>query len=357
VSAGGVVRAAILVVAGSVVGLAVVEAGLRAIGFSSHLERPRSGVFTQVTEYDPVLSRRNRPGFVDDALGIRIDALGFRGDEVEPAKPAGRVRIACLGDSATFGVYRTANGNRFDGSYPEALAELARADGHPNVEVVNAGVLGATSADGLVLLLVRLRRISPDVLVVRFGNNDHGRRWERDTTPLGVDAEYAVLHDLPPRVFDLEVSSLVFHVYRQAVAGRRPAAPRRLSPERFETNLRRFVEVGREIGARVVFVDFPYRDAARGPSPGEPLPNPLMAVDSIEALHALHAEYQRVVERVAVATDTPFVRTAAALHAVEAEAFTDWDATHPTPAGQRVIARAILDEVERMGVLPPRGAR
>jgi len=173
----------------------------------------------------------------------------------------------------------------------------------------------------------------------------------------GLDAEYAVLHDLPPRLFDFEVSSLLFHVYRQAVAGRRPAAPRRLSPERFETNLRRFVEVGREIGARVVFVDFHYRDAARGQSPGEPLPNPLMAVDSIEALHALHDEYQRVVERVAVATDTPFVRTAAALHAVEAEAFTDWDATHPTPAGQRVIARAILDEVERMGVLPARGAR
>jgi len=349
---GRVLRAAVLVAVGSTAGIVIAEIGLRAVGFSARIERPQSGIFSHMTEYDPVLSRRNHPGYADAALGIRIDSLGFRGDEVTLDKPPGRVRIVCLGDSATFGVYRTATGNRFDGSYPDALARLAQGDGHANVEVVNAGVLGTTSAEGLVLLLVRVRRLAPDVLVVRFGNNDHARRWPRDTTPLGSDREYALLHDLPPRVFDLEIASLLFHAYRQAVAARRAPASIRLSTEEFETNLHRFVEVGREIGARVLFVDFPYRDVARGLSPGDVLPNPLVDVDSIEALFALHARYERVVERVATSTGTPLVRTAAALHAIETEAFNDYDVTHPTLAGQRVIARAVLDEIEREGVLP-----
>lgn len=348
---------AVLGMAGAGIGLALMEGGLRVVGFTARLDRPRSGMFTLVTEYDPVLSRRNRPGFVDAAAGIRIDSLGFRGDEVTLEKPSGRFRIACLGDSTTFGVYRTETGNHFDADYPAALAALAHADGHAAVEVVNAGVLGATAADGLVLLLVRLRRLAPDVLVVRFGNNDHGRRWEGDTTPLGSDAEYAVLHRLPPRLLDLELASLVFHVYRQAVASRRPPAARRFSPEEFERHLRRFVDVGAEIGARVIFLDFPYRDIARGLSPGDRLPNPIMAVDSIEELYALHDQYQAVVARVAASTGAPFVRTGAALHAIERDAFTDYDVTHPTPAGDRVIARAVLDAVEATGLFRTQGER
>src|SRR5215470_10073537 len=112
------VATAALALASVVVALAAVEIGLRLVGFSTRLATS-SNPWAHWVVYDPVLVRVNRPGYVDDALGIRIDALGLRGDEVAVAKPPGTVRIVCLGDSTTFGVFKNAPGDlRASASYP-----------------------------------------------------------------------------------------------------------------------------------------------------------------------------------------------------------------------------------------------
>src|SRR5262245_37533496 len=55
---------------------------------------------------DTIVGHRNVPGFDDAKRGISIDSLGLRGPEVVVPKPPGTVRILCLGDSTTFGVWR-----------------------------------------------------------------------------------------------------------------------------------------------------------------------------------------------------------------------------------------------------------
>jgi acyl-CoA thioesterase-1 len=78
---------------------------------------------------------------------------------------AGATRIAFLGDSITAGY-----GVAADDAFPAVVETLLRERGR-EVEVVNAGVSGDTSAGGLERLDWVLRS-DPDVLVLELGAND-----------------------------------------------------------------------------------------------------------------------------------------------------------------------------------------
>jgi lysophospholipase L1-like esterase len=333
--------------------IALLEVGLRLARIDDEFGQPRSGMW-KWTVYDPIMGRRNLPGFTLPGLGLAIDSLGLRGPEVTVAKPPGTVRVACLGDSTTLGVWLEKPADlHADAPYPAELERLARADGRP-VEVLNAGVLGDTTGEGLPTLLVQVLPLAPDVITLRFGNNDHGLAMRGDITPMATRGEYVVVRYAPAWWLRLKLTRLAFHAYRQYMAGRRSIPqPTRVPPPDYERNLRRFVHVARSNGIRIVFLDFPYREIERGLSPGEVLPNPLQAVHSIEELHAVHDQYQEIMRRVARETGTPIVETLTALRATPG-AFTDYDLSHPSGAGYRVIARRLYDELVRLGYLEPR---
>jgi lysophospholipase L1-like esterase len=349
---GVALRSIVLAIASVVATIGVLEAGLRLARLDDEFGYPRSWNWTV---YDPVMGRRNVPGYALPGRGLTIDSRGLRGPEVSAAKPHGTVRVACLGDSATFGIWLANPVDlRTDVSYPAEVERLARADGRA-VEVVNAGVLGATTGEGLPTLLVQVLPLAPDVITIRFGNNDHGRAWAADVTPMATNAEYAVVRWTPTWLLRLKVTRLAFHAYRQWIAHQRTVPqPQRVPPPEYERNLRRFVTIARAHGIRIVFLDFPYREIERGLSPREVLPNPMQAVRSIEELFAVHDHYQDIMRRVARETGTPVVETLSALRATPG-AFTDYDLSHPSGTGYRVIARRLYDELVRLGYLEPSG--
>jgi lysophospholipase L1-like esterase len=332
--------------------LGLAELGLRAAGWPRRLE-VSSNFWATWAVYDPVLLRKNQPGFVDETLGIHINALGLRGDEIAPSKPAGTIRIACLGDSTTFGVFKYGPGDlRASSAYPAALAGVLRDAGYTRVEVVNAGVLGATSASGLTLFLTTLRPLAPDVLIVRLGNNDHSLIRGRESPPLALDGEYAVLRGLPAWTLRSEVVRLAFHAYRRWLATKPWATSGRQVPlDRYERNLRRLVADARAGGTRVLFLDFPYRELSRGLSPGESFPNYFDDVKSLEELHAVHASYQQVTERVARETGSAYLRTEDALRAAPTSVFTDYDMSHLDEDGARLLARLVFEDLRTRGWL------
>lgn len=98
----------------------------------------------------------------------RHNALGFRGDDFPIAKPAGQIRIACLGGSTT---YTTAVEDHTL-SFPAQLEGLLRARGHDRVHVVNAGAGGWSSWESLLNLQLRVLELEPDVVIVYHGVND-----------------------------------------------------------------------------------------------------------------------------------------------------------------------------------------
>lgn len=341
-----------LAVASGLLALVVAEAGLRALA-----GRRTGTAFAPTAPWlvpDRLLGHANRPGFVDAKVGVTIGARGYRGPAVAPAKAPGTVRIACLGDSTTFGMWREGMlAVRFDTSYPAELARLYAEDGQP-VEVINAGVMGYTAAHALRLLLTRVRGLAPDVVTLRLGNNDHTLLGAQPWWISGA-VPYALLRRLPTAAFDWELVRVGIDAYQRVTAPSLPAPPVYKVPlPEFERDLHRLVAAARDMGARPLFLDFPYRPVDQGSWRGEPLPNESTEARSLDELHAIHARYQAVVARVAADEQAPLVRTA--------PSFTDFDNSHPNAAGLREIAqrlRAALrelgwDAITRPASAPPR---
>jgi lysophospholipase L1-like esterase len=112
---------------------------------------------------------------------IALNSRGYRTGEYTAGKTPATVRIACIGDSWTFGM----NVNQ-DETYPSRLAARLH-DARPGsrFEVLNFGVLGYSSFQGLQLLKTRVLDLNPDVLAIGFGMNDSEVAGYRDKDMVG----------------------------------------------------------------------------------------------------------------------------------------------------------------------------
>jgi lysophospholipase L1-like esterase len=329
--------------------LLLVEGVLRVVHFTRRFEQSLSQAWPWLVA-DPVVGFKNQPGHVSEYYGFKINSLGFRGDEIEVRKPSGIVRVACLGDSTTFGVWKEGLFRiRGHTSYPQELAKLLRQDGLAHVEVINAGVMGSMTAHGLRMLLARLLPLRPDVITLRYGNNEHAPGHDQsgwEWTP--------VASLLPSWAYDWELVRLGFHVFGTAFPlsppGRRP---RQLSVDQFRRNLYRFVALGRDNGIKLLLLDFPYRPIELGESPGVKLPNLFSAARNLKELHDWHEEYQEVLRSVAQEAGTPLLETARQFRESPTPLFTEYDLSHPNEAGAQLLARLLRDKLQSLGWLGP----
>jgi lysophospholipase L1-like esterase len=111
-------------------------------------------------EPDPVLLWR-------PVAGKPYNSQRFKGPLVKNPKPADVVRIMCFGDSLTDGPPK--------GGWPSWLQTQINQDppiAGKRFEVINAGVAGYSSHQGLLRFLQEVDRYQPDLLLVGFGWND-----------------------------------------------------------------------------------------------------------------------------------------------------------------------------------------
>jgi hypothetical protein len=100
---------------------------------------------------------------------LQHDSRGFRGPEVAVPKPDGVYRIVCLGGSTTYGAFV----HDPMAAYPMQLREtLRKRQGTDRLEVVNAGIVYATSAETLGTFALRGLELEPDMIVLNMGGND-----------------------------------------------------------------------------------------------------------------------------------------------------------------------------------------
>ena len=133
---------------------------------------PSTGVRDPMLTYDPDADLYvPRPGYeVNGArIHIKINSLGFRGDEFTRAKPARTVRIACLGASTTFCAESSSNHT----TWPHRLQEKLQA-AYPDVkiEVINAAVGGYVASDNVKALRHRVLPLDPDLVIYYEANNE-----------------------------------------------------------------------------------------------------------------------------------------------------------------------------------------
>jgi lysophospholipase L1-like esterase len=234
---------------------------------------------------------------------IRLNSDGFRGEEMPNAREPGIVRIACLGDSWTFGMPVGQ-----DQTYPSRLASWLRQE-RPDVrfEVENFGVLGYSSFQGLRLLKTRVLAARPDVAVIGFGMNDSEVAGYRDKDVVVKSRSFATeikdaARDLADRLESyklLKYEALVVRFRPKPVGDYLKAAVAatgtsavdydsiepwtRVSPRDYEANVREMIRLATGQGARVVLVD---NELWKG------------------------SPYRAVLKKIAAETDAPFVDSA-----------------------------------------------
>lgn len=175
-------------VACPLLGLLLAEGIVRAIPVSVVPQPESRGLLFRVSRI-PGLTFENRPGalrtttYRDGAGGEprvvehRVNAQGFRGPVVEGPAPSGTFRIACVGDSHTFGA-----GVGEGEAWPAVLRSLAAADpAHfgeavERVEVLNGGVNAYDTEREVLLLRHRILDLEPDLVLLQYHANDTSPR-------------------------------------------------------------------------------------------------------------------------------------------------------------------------------------
>ena len=275
---------------------------------------------------------------------IHINSLGFRGREFPRAKPAGALRVLCVGDSYTFGAHvqdeeafparldRLLNERRTDGS-----------DARPPVDVINAGANGFTITDELVYLRDKGLALDPDIVLLNFSQNDIR---DLSRTSLWIDAmrEHARLKSaflLGPILKFLQHTALFNGMQQSAAWVRvkirkaREAEIKEESPELWRVYRRTLGELSDLLaghGARLVLVVWPSADQIAGIEP----------LDPQTKLAGFAGELG--IEMIDLTPEF------AALASGGAPAFLLPYDGHPSPRGQDAAARAIARRLE-IGIL------
>jgi lysophospholipase L1-like esterase len=197
------------------------------------------------------------PSYVEGGAdwSVRIGPHGYRG--AAPATATAGPRIACVGNSCTFGLL-VDQGE----TYPEQLA-TALADQGERVEVLNYGIPGFTSEQGRWILEHDVLPARPDLVILAFGFNDGWPAQVSDRERLRQT------HSKSAR-WRRGLRTLALFRLLEARLQRRPAAPdaplenaplrgRRVSTTRLAENLHFMIAATEATGARVLLLalDFP----------------------------------------------------------------------------------------------------
>jgi len=357
---GGALARLAIAVASLAAALGTGELALRVLTPAGYPE----GAFENVDflRTDPVVGWRNQPDLDVESVTIaghryparlRTDSRGFRSPEPGRERASGVVRIVCLGDSVTFGYWREGSLRRpqvgtvhFEG-YVDELRRLLHSE---PFEVVNAGVLGYSSSHGLRQLALRILPLRPDIVTVRFGYNDHtrsGHPERRAREPRGLAARsllYAAL--------DLRVARLALEAHqRLPVLHPTPLSVPWVEPARFAANLRRFAELAREHGFRLLLLDYPLAPAGATAPDDLELFVWLAGARGPAELYADHAAYQEMLARVALEEEIPFLASSQLLRDSPMSLFEATDPVHLNRAGALALGQLLHHELESRGWL------
>jgi len=199
------------------------------------------------------------PGHRPPVFRVITNSRGFAGEDFPDVKEDGTLRIVCLGNSSTFGW-----GVQPDSCYARILEKIVRTGIGKDVEVINAGIPGYSSLQGLALFEREIAGLCPDVITISFGANDC------HLTSRG-DAE--IMKEREGSIGALQEFMSHFAIYRTLryfiISSRiknditltGSLTRHRVNPATFLNAMRNLVSSGRKTGAAVILVGiFPNSD-------------------------------------------------------------------------------------------------
>lgn len=117
-----------------------------------------------------------KPDIIIDSLSyqnLKLNSNGFRDYEFDEAKKPYKIRIICLGDSATFGhgIIETKN------TLPKQLESILNKGKDNKYQVYNMGVQGYNTHHELAVLKHKVFKFKPDIVILIFNFGDVGYDW------------------------------------------------------------------------------------------------------------------------------------------------------------------------------------
>jgi len=218
---------------------------------------------------DPLLGYALKPGFRIDYGGrtpVETNRFGWRDREYPREKGAGVFRVVCIGDSRVFGL-----GLPADETYPKQLEKMLRGKALGfAVEVINAGVPGYTSREGVALVGEILPAFAPDLVIASFGHNDRWKSSDRTSEiaaflgrppprRLGLSSTAKKIDDLldaAPGYFALKARLRGFLRPVRTASGPADGFAANVSPEAWRENLTSMARAARRRGFSLLFLDF-----------------------------------------------------------------------------------------------------
>ncbi|MGQ0553794.1 MAG: tetratricopeptide repeat protein [Planctomycetota bacterium] len=215
---------------------------------------------TALTLWDPDLVYVLRPGAVMFGR-YRINGLGYRGPEVTRERLPATLRVACLGDSSTFGL-----GVSDEETWPFQLERLLDGllEGVLAAECLNGGVPGYSTEQNKRQLITKLMPLRPDLVVAcPTAQNDTSLR-DNDGDAAVLDENTALMARIEQlhlaRLLGIRRSDASFRADGQMEPGQ-PGARARCTPEEFAENLEIITATAREAGLPVVTIVTPHSPA------------------------------------------------------------------------------------------------
>jgi len=281
-----------------------------------------------------------------------INSFGFRGSTPQTLKkPSGTYRIVCLGASTTYSISVTD-----EHTYPVYLQQtLTQALPNQKIEVINAGLVSATTAESMVRLMLKALPLKPDMVIVYHGFNDIVPRvfngWREDYLHFRKTPQYnrhpvtrlytyrllqvSALHRLTKRGW-FSTGNLSFHTWKLDNLPKGDKARmvnfHATQPEPFKRNLEYILDLCRAADVEVVLSTFAFDDTLSDWTVRVPEPAwGLGIAQHNELIRQLASEYDCAL--------VPF--------AEEAEGHSEWfsDSIHMNEEGNRMKGQIFADTV------------
>ncbi|MEQ8763086.1 MAG: SGNH/GDSL hydrolase family protein [Planctomycetota bacterium] len=281
---------------------------------------------------------------LDPAVLEKLEPIPENGFAVRRDKPEGVTRIACLGDSCTYGI-GFGKVLRFPDTYPGRLwMILKQIAPERRFEVLNTGCPGYSIFQGQRVLQDKVLAYRPDVVTLYFGAyNDYTpamemgdlARGELEDGGLELPLYHRVLKDL--RLYQLLTLGLTKlgitdqfesrQEYNKLFAQGEAKFGRRVEPSEFERILREMIATCRERDIRPIVIV------------------PPVAREQVEK-YPISDQYADSVRRIAKEEDVTLLDLRAELARREAAGEDLFmDPIHPNAAGMQIIAASLANAV------------
>lgn len=313
---------------------------------------------------DPLLMWKLRPNFKGRARDLftaaqgdeapewsfSINKYGFRGSDFEIDREPGVYRIVALGDSSTFGF-----GVDPGDAYPERLnAELERRCPSCRFEVINLGVPGYSSEQGVALAQEWIAKLKPQAITISYGTNDW---WKREHSDADEMARLQTAGAKMGRI--ARKSALVRGIESFNNRGdaknpsNKPPLVPRVGIDKYRENIEKIAEFARRAGARVILMDnnfyVPFGtealvSLAREYSDYALIDGVGILATSLHDIDDLRTKYPQSIN-IAIRLYSRVIQKRPVFLVMI-------DPIHPNPVGHQILAVALADEIMNRGGVP-----